>query len=198
MNEHYYTEKPTSKANIRLVTGIHRNIPFRFFTGSGVFSTRRVDYATSLLIENMAVPKEGKVLDMGCGYGPIGITAAKISPNSEVVMVDLNERACELAEENVKANEVSNACVIKSDMFSAVSGKYNTILMNPPIALGMKKLEAMISESKEYLEPGGSLQLVARHSKGGKRLEKHMEKVFGNVRQVAKGGGFRVYVSSKH
>lgn len=158
-----------------------------------MFSPKRIDRATLLLIGNM---KPGKrILDMGCGYGPIGISSAVLSPESSVLMAEINERAAGLARENISLNLIRNADVIESDFFENVDGSFDTILMNPPIAVGMKRLSLLISECKEHLLPGGGLQIVARHNKGGSRLADRMKEVFGEVNTIAKSGGFRVYIS---
>jgi len=91
--EHYFTPKPKSKPKFGIIQTRLRGIPFKFLTASGVFSKKRVDLGTKLLIEAMVLPESGHVLDMGCGYGAVGIAAAKLNPNLHGVMVDINERA---------------------------------------------------------------------------------------------------------
>ena len=91
--EHYYAERPSSKLRLGLIRCRLRDIEFEFITASGVFSRRRIDPGTRLLIESMELPERGRALDVGCGYGPIGIAAAKFRPKLEGWMVDVNERA---------------------------------------------------------------------------------------------------------
>ncbi len=192
--EHYFTKKPTSAPKPRLLRVFINGKEIQLKTSSGIFSPRRVDYATVLLIENMRVGE--KVLDLGCGYGPIGIAVAVSKPKCSVTMVEINERAAELSRENISLNRVFNARVVESDFFKELEGeKFDTILMNPPMAAGLKTLFDVIAECKEHLEANGTLQIVARHGKGGERVSARMEEVFGNVETVAKGGGFRVYMS---
>lgn len=191
--EHYFTKTPTSAKRYSELSLFFnsRMIPLR--TATGVFSPKAIDNATLLLIESMRLGK--KVLDMGCGYGPIGIAAAISKPDCDVTMAEINERAAELARENISLNNINNAVVVESDFFEGVPDKFDTIVMNPPMAIGMKRLMELISECKEHLLPKGTLQIVSRHNKGGSRLEGRMEEVFGNVETLAKGGGFRVYMS---
>lgn len=194
MDEHYFSKRPASRQKPRLI-GLFingRNLAFK--TSSGMFSPKKVDNATVLLIESMRLGK--RILDLGCGYGPIGIAAATLRPESEVTMAEVNERAADLAEENLSLNGITNAMVIESDFFEKIGDeKFGTILMNPPMALGMKRLHELIGECKAHLLSKGTLQIVARHGKGGSRLEERMREVFGNVETLAKGGGFRVYMS---
>lgn len=160
-----------------------------------MFSPKKIDSATLLLIANMELGN--KILDLGCGYGPIGICAARLKPDSEVTMVEINERAANLAKKNIRSNKITNARVMESDFFEDVSEDFDTILMNPPISGGLAKIYSAFEQSKEHLLPGGSLQVVARHNKGGARLEAWMGEIFGNVETLVKSGGFRVYKSVK-
>lgn len=191
--EHYFTKTPTSVKRYSELSLFFNNRFIPLKTSTGVFSPKAIDNATLLLIDNMRVGK--KVLDMGCGYGPIGIAAAIAKPDCDVTMAEINERAADLARENLSLNNINNAIVVESDFFENVPDKFDTIVMNPPMAIGMNRLMALISECKEHLLPKGTLQVVSRHNKGGSRLHDRMEEVFGNVETIAKGGGFRVYMS---
>lgn len=189
--EHYYTKKPTSALRFYEVKTRLRGFGLVFETSTGVFSTKKIDTATKLLIENMKVNKGESFLDLGCGYGPVGVVAAKLG--ALVSMSDVNERAVMLSKRNVKKNNVS-AIVFTAD---SVNDYYDNIVVNPPIAAGMKLCKSLILDSCNHLKKGGLFQLVARHKKGGERLMNFMEETFNNVETVAKKGGFRVYVSVK-
>ncbi|MBN1923911.1 MAG: class I SAM-dependent methyltransferase [Nanoarchaeota archaeon] len=193
--EHYYTEKPESALRYYNINSTLRGYKLELETSTGVFSPKKVDKATRLLVNNMIVNRGESFLDLGCGYGVIGIVAAKLG--AKVVMVDINERALMLARNNVKKNHVS-AEIIKSNSFSNVKGFFDNVAVNPPIAAGMKVCTDMITSSYEHLNKEGVLQLVARHNKGGSRLEAYMLEVFGNVKTIAKNAGFKVYVSGKN
>ncbi len=177
-----------------------RGTSFTFFTAPGVFSKHRVDPGTKLLIESFIVkPYYKKLLDLGCGYGVVGIAAKTFYPNLDVYLTDINERAIFLAKLNAKENKVK-VKIFHGNLFEAFNFKkpfFDIILLNPPMSAGMKLCKEMISQSYEWLKDRGSLQLVARHKKGGKRLMLFMKEVFGNVETIAKKAGYHVYLSLK-
>jgi len=193
--EHYFSEKQTSELKLSLINARLRDLEFEFFTGSGVFSGKKVDKGSVLLINDSIIPKSARVLDLGCGYGPVGIAIAKSFPDSEVVLTDINSRAVKIARMNKKRNKIENISIVQGDMFEKVEGKFDTILFNPPQTAGKDICFQMIEKSKEFLKAGGTLQVVARHNKGGKSLSGKMESVFGNVEDVSKKSGYRIYIS---
>jgi len=196
--EHYFVEKPKSKLKIYKIRCVLRGMSFTFLTSTGVFSSRRIDKGTRVLVENMILPSSGKILDLGCGYGVIGIVAAKLRENCEVYLVDINERALWLARKNVKLNKIRNARILKSDGFSSLHGtKFNCILTNPPVRAGLNLCFKLIEESKDFLEANGALELVARPRRGGRRFEEKMREVFGNCEVIAKESGYRLYFSRR-
>ena len=133
-------------------------------------------------------------MDLGCGYGIIGLVLLKSNPTLKLTFSDINERAIQLTKKNLKLHNLK-AEAIQSDKFENIKEKYNTILLNPPQTAGKELCFKMIEESKEHLLDKGLLQIVARHNKGGKELSKKMKEVFGNVKETAKGSGYRIYVS---
>ena len=193
MEEHYFTETPSSKRSIKEINLKIKGINFRFLTDKGVFSRGRLDRGTKLLIETMDVSESLKILDLGCGYGPIGICAAKFSPESEVVMIDINSRAYELAKQNIKLNQLANARVFLGDGFEPVSDmKFDLILFNPPIRAGKQLVFSLIARSKEFLNQAGALLVVARTKQGSKSILRYMSEVFDIASEIKKGGGYRV------
>ncbi|HAV21288.1 MAG: class I SAM-dependent methyltransferase [Bacillota bacterium] len=193
MAEHYFTEKPGSQRAIKEISVEIRGIPFIFRTDRGVFSRGKLDRGTRLLIDAMDLDGANQILDLGCGYGPIGIVAAKLAPESEVIMVDVNERACELARENAVLNRVANTKVLCGDGFRPVRGmRFDLVLCNPPIRAGKSVVFSLIAEAREFLKPGGSLLVVARTKQGSKSILKHMSEVFDVALEIEKGGGYRV------
>ena len=195
MTEHYYSEKQTSILKIKEIEINLRGTNLKLNTGSGVFSIGKIDKGTKLLIENCIIKKDWKVLDLGSGYGPIGITIAKTFPSTKVLMTDINERAVKLSRMNIKLNNLENIQAKKSDLYQNITEKFDTIITNPPNLAGRKICFEIIEKAKEHLKKDGLLQLVARHNKGGKQLELKMKEVFNNVEAIAKKSGYRVYVS---
>jgi len=192
---HYYDKSQKSPLNKMEISEIIRGNSLRFFTGSGVFSKSQVDKG-SLFLANKAIIENGwKVLDLGCGYGTIGIAIAKSDSSVNVLMSDINKRAVMLAKENIELNGLENAKAVSSDIFQNIKEKFNAILLNPPQSAGKELCIKMIEQSKEHLEKGGLFQMVARHNVGGGELEKIMLRVFGNVQEIAKKSGYRIYVS---
>jgi len=195
--EHYFSEHQKSPFRLQKIHFNLNGIDFEFNTAAGVFSYKRIDKGTELLIKKAIIKPNWSILDLGCGYGCIGIIIGKLFPDCNIIMIDINRRACKLAKMNITANEVNNVEIRQGDLFSAIHEKFNTILVNPPQTAGKKLCYKIIEKSYNYLEKGGLLQLVARHNTGGKELEKKMKEVFGNVRDIAKKGGYRVYLSKK-
>lgn len=192
---HYYSKHQDSELKLKKIKAKLRGKSFELYTGSGVFSKEKVDKGSELLVNSCILNDGQKILDLGCGYGVVGISIAKAYPNSKIVMVDVNLRAVKLAKMNLKLNNISNTKVLNSNIFEKINQKFNTIIVNPPQKAGKDLCFKMIEESKNHLENKGLFQLVARHNKGGKTLEKKMHDVFGNVKETAKQGGYRVYVS---
>ncbi len=194
--EHYYSEKQESLLNIKKIRQRIRNKDFEFYTSSGVFSKDQIDKGTLVLVENMFVNKNSKVLDIGCGIGVLGIAAAKLF-NADVVMSDINKRAVMLANKNIELNNVK-AEVYQGNLYEKIKDNdFNVILSNPPQNAGKEICFKSIEQSKNYLKNNGNIQLVARHNKGGKTLSKKMEEVFGNFKVIAKKSGYCVYMSVK-
>lgn len=190
--KHYFSEKQESRLRLRKIEDNLRGNYLDFYTGSGVFSPKRIDPGSRLLIESSII--KDTVLDLGCGYGAVGIAIKKKNPSVKVVMTDVNKRAVKLCMKNIKLNNV-DADVLRGNLFEKIDRKFDTILVNPPQKAGKEICFKIIEDSINYLNKGGSLQLVARHNKGGKSLEKKMKNVFGNVKAIAKKSGYRVYVS---
>ncbi|MDI6737667.1 MAG: methyltransferase [Nanoarchaeota archaeon] len=193
--EHYFSKAQSSELKIREIKARVRGFEVCLKLGSGTFASKRIDAGSKLLAESMRIGKHDAVLDLGCGTGLIGVIASKIT-NNAVVMTDVNERACLLAKENVK--EFQNAEALCGDMYEPVKGRlFDAILLNPPQTAGKSVCFKMIEKAGDFLNKGGSLQMVARRNKGGETLAGHMKEVFGNVESIAKKGGYRVYMSVK-
>ncbi|MEM4336791.1 MAG: methyltransferase [Candidatus Woesearchaeota archaeon] len=191
--QHYYSSKQNSIFKLKKISAFLLGSKFEFFTAPGVFSKNKIDNGTYILIENAQVKEKSKLLDLGCGYGAVGIVFAKVK-KCDVVMADSNERAVELAKMNAHLNGVK--CDVRvTNIFQGIPEKFDTILLNPPQSAGKEVCFKMIEAAKEHLNKKGTLQIVARPKKGGKTLAQKMIKVFGNAYEIAKGAGYKVYLS---
>ncbi|MBI2656611.1 class I SAM-dependent methyltransferase [Candidatus Woesearchaeota archaeon] len=192
--EHYYSEQQKSLLSIKKIRQKIKGQEFEFYTASGIFSKERIDKGTLILAESMIIAKNQKVLDIGCGIGILGIIAAKLS-SANIVMSDINKRAVMLAKMNCKLNN-AKAQVYQGNLYEKIKDEdFDAILSNPPQTAGKEICFKLIEQSKNYLKNKGSLQLVARHNKGGKTLSGKMQEVFGNVKIIAKKAGYWVYMS---
>lgn len=198
MTEHYYSKKPTVSSQIQTIHTSLRGIAFTFQTDAGVFSKTEVDFGSRVLISAMELPKGARILDVGCGYGPIGLTAAKLCPDGHVTMIDINERAVELAEQNAKNNHISNVTILQSNLFEHVRNQqFDVILTNPPIRAGKQVVHQIFSDSYDCLKPGGSLWVVIQKKQGAPSAYAKLEQVFGQVYEVTKEKGYRIYQAIK-
>lgn len=197
-SSHYFAEHPSSKPRFGIIHAKFRGKTFKFITASGVFSKKRVDLGTRLLIESMILPKEGLVLDVGCGYGAIGIAAAVFNPKLHVIMVDVNERAIKLAKRNIQINGLSNTEVRHGYLYEPVKDmSFNCILSNPPVSAGLNILRTIISEAPERMANKATLQMVLRSKIAGKRMIGFFEETFGNCTILARESGYRVLMAEK-
>lgn len=197
--EHYFTSNPTANYDLLLISDILRDKVFEFYTSPSVFSKKRIDLATKLLIETMILPKEGIILDLGCGYGAIGIVAASINPKLNVIMTDINSRSIELAKLNLKKNGIINAQVRKGNLYEPVEDlTFDCILVNPPISAGMEVVRAMILKAPMKLADQGSFQMVVRSKIGMKLFPDLFQKVFGNFKIIDRKAGYRVLLGKRN
>ena len=194
--EHYYTPEPTSPYTIKeAVLSLRNGNSYRFKTPSGVFSFGSIDKASKLLIENAVLKGNERILDLGCGYGCIGITLKKEFPDITLFMSEVNSRAYTFSKINARDNNIEATIELGSVFEPWESTFFDTIVCNPPMAAGKLVWERMLRESQNHLNHNGSLQIVAFHNKGGRRIEGIMKEIFGNANPVVKSGGIRVYVS---
>ncbi len=191
MNDHYYTANPASAHDERRVALTALGNALVFTTDAGVFSRDGLDKGTEALLNALPVPMEGRVLDLGCGWGPVGVALGKKYPALEIVMTDINQRAAELARRNLAANGVQ-AQVVQGDGFAAVEGSFDTILTNPPIRAGKAVIYALFREARERLNPGGALYIVIRKQQGAPSALKFLREVYDEAEVIDRSGGFHV------
>ncbi len=196
--EHYYSANPTSEAKRGLIHTHLRGKFFEFATASSVFSKKQVDAGTKLLIESMILPTHGRVLDVGCGYGAVGITAASFNPTLQVLLTDVNMRAVRLAQENIGRNKVTNAEVRWGYLYEPVEGlTFNCVLSNPPISAGMTIVKAIITEAPNVMVEKATFQMVVKSKIGAKTLPTIFNEAFGNCTVLARKSGYRVFLAEK-
>lgn len=199
MNDHYFTERPLSDGDERELEVQLRGRRFRFWTDSGVFSKTAIDAGTRLLIDALACGRGDTVIDLGCGYGPIGAAAAHlVGPEGRVFLIDVNERAAALARRNMAANGLDWTVVIQNRGLVGLSlPAADWVLMNPPIRAGKAVVRGLVQEAMAALVPGGSLLLVLRTKQGAKSMTAYLQELYGTVDIVRKSGGFRVLQVTK-
>lgn len=198
-NQHYYSKEPVTGHDRRELETELRGSKFRFISDAGVFSKSGVDYGSRVLIEALDIPSASHVLDVGCGYGPIGLSAAKMVKDGHVTMIDINSRAVELARENAKLNGIHNVTVLESDLFSAVEGKeFDVVLTNPPIRAGKETVHNIFEQAFEHLKDQGQLWVVIQKKQGSPSAKAKLESLFPQVEEVTKDKGYRIFKAVKY
>jgi 16S rRNA G1207 methylase RsmC len=196
--DHYFSSTPKCVDRFGLIKANLLGKNFEFLTSSSVFSKRKIDSGTRLLIEAMTLPKTGFALDIGCGYGAVGITAAKFNPQLHVIMTDVNARAVRLAKQNLNANHITNAEAKYGYLYEPVENlKFNAILSNPPVSAGMETVKAIISQAPKVMATEASFQMVIRSKIGAKALPELFNETFGNCTVAAREAGYRVLMGTR-
>ncbi|NLG26095.1 MAG: class I SAM-dependent methyltransferase [Clostridiales bacterium] len=189
--DHYYSPDPASASRPDWVMVSVLGRELRFATDAGVFSRDGLDPGSRLLIES-AGELRGRVLDLGCGWGAVGVALALENPDTTFLLSDVNRRAAALAAANADANGARNARAIESDGFSAIDGTFDRILINPPIRAGKAVIYRLFADARERLNEGGALDVVIRKAQGAPSALVYLKELFGDARVVARGGGYRV------
>lgn len=194
--EHYYTKNPKSKKTYYSISEKVLGKQLELVTCSGIYSPHKIDEGSIIHLESAKINNSDKILDLGCGYGTIGILVKKLYPDAEVWMADINERAVECAKENVEKNKV-DAEVFQSDGFEKINTSFDIILFNPPVNAGLKVCYRLIAGSFDHLNINGTLQVVLRPREGGASIIKKMSSIFGNAEKIGEKGIYSVYLSKK-
>ena len=171
---HYFTNDEELKSKEMTHQVMIRNIDLSFITDHGVFSKKGLDFGTRTLLESIPMDTiHGKVLDFGCGYGPIGIFLKKYNQDLDIHMIDINKRSLNLALKNAILNDVV-VNIYESDMYQNVSETFDYIVTNPPIRVGKKILYEILKTAKEHLKKGGAIYFVIHKDQGVKSVMKDM------------------------
>lgn len=199
MSDHYYSENPQSEIKTETNAYEINQDSYLLTTSTGVFSKKGIDFGTRTLLDLFEMPKvEGKVLDLGCGYGPIGLSLGRHHPEREVEMVDINARAVMLSQQNASQNNIQNIQIYQSDGLQEVKTKdFAAIITNPPIRAGKEKIYEMFQMSYEKLKVDGELWIVIQKKQGAPSAQKFLKSLFGMVEVVGKRKGYYVICSKK-
>ncbi|SFB33923.1 16S rRNA (guanine1207-N2)-methyltransferase [Lentibacillus halodurans] len=197
MSDHYFSQNPQSKSSPKKWNYELRGRNFTFESDYGVFSKHEVDYGTRLLIEHFEEPPAaGNILDLGCGYGPIGIAVAYSYQHRNVILADINERAITLAQKNAHHNGVTNVEFTLSDQFNQLKGNtFAAILTNPPIRAGKRVVHQMFEASQNALLENGRLWVVIQKKQGAPSAMEKLKDLFGNVKVVDRRKGYYLLMS---
>lgn len=193
--QHYYSKQPKIESNIKTATYAVKNSLLTLQTDAGVFSRLGIDFGTRLLIENVTVENQQKVLDLGCGNGVIGIALAK-SAEIDLTMCDVNLRALSLAKTNAKTNGIQ-AEIIESNGFENINGTYDVIVTNPPIRAGKDVVFSFYTGAHAHLSENGELYVVIQKKQGAPSTIKKLETLFNEVEVIAKDKGYYIIRSRK-
>jgi len=195
---HYFINDPNLKDDYRYYDIHLKGISFRFYTQSGVFSQKGLDFGTKTLLENIIIPDSAQtIIDVGCGYGPLGIIFAKANPKIKVIMVDVNKRALELAKLNAKENNVDNIDIIESDLLKQVHTNADVIMTNPPIRTGKQNIFRLYEESYSKLNSGGFFYCVIQKKQGAPSTLKKLQSLFVEAEVIRREKGYWVILARK-
>ena len=191
----YYAENPDAAHDIHELRVDLLGEKMTFLTDAGVFSKKMVDFGSQLLLKCLEVNQGETVLDVGCGYGPLGLSLAK-AYGVQATMVDINNRALDLARQNAERNKVE-ATIFQSNIYEQVEGTFDHVISNPPIRAGKQVVHEIIEKSQNFLETGGDLTIVIQKKQGAPSAKSKMEDVFGNCEIVKKDKGYYILRSVK-
>jgi len=200
-NQMYFASNPDSEHDEHVIDYHVNGIDLKFNTDAGVFSKLRVDYGSGVLIKTMSdvTFPANNILDVGTGYGPIGLFAAKFWPKQIVDMVDVNERGLQLARENAELNHVDNVHIYSSDIYSKIDKdkKFGLIITNPPIRAGKKVVSQFLADARDFLVDNGVLLTVIQKKQGEPSARKLLKSTYGNCAILKRDKGYYILKAVK-
>ena len=196
---HYFQDDPNLVSNIKEINFEINGITMKLLTDNGVFSKNNVDAGSYAFLKVLLPLDLGKhILDLGCGYGTIGLTLAKAHEEARITLADVNPRAVALCERNAGLLNLSpRVTILQSDIYEKIEGPYDSIVVNPPIRAGKTVTYRMYEEAKQYLIDGGSLYIVIRKAQGAESASRYIETIFGNITLLKRDKGYYIYRAVK-
>ncbi len=202
---HYFDQEPDVAADERLVTFSYADKEFVFHSSAGVFSKNHLDDGSRALLDGVRkffteqmISPEGSLLDLGCGYGVIGIVLKRLYPKLTLVLADINERAVALAKSNTRENRIGYTEVLQSDGWRGLQGRsFDWVVTNPPIRAGKKTVYAFFAGAADQLNTGGRFFTVVAKHQGADSAKKELQRLFGHCEVVSRSKGFHVLMAQK-
>ena len=196
---HYFQDDPNLASNIKEISFEINGLTMKLLTDNGVFSKSNVDEGSYAFLKVLLPLDLGKhILDLGCGYGTIGLTLAKAHEQARLTLADVNPRAVALCKRNAELLNLSpRVTILQSDIYEKIEGPYDSIVVNPPIRAGKAVTYRMYEEAIQYLIDGGSLYIVIRKAQGAPSASKYIEQIFGNITLLKRDKGYYIYRATK-
>ncbi|MCI4349198.1 MAG: methyltransferase [Thermoplasmata archaeon] len=195
----YFEERPRVASKRREMRFLYRGTLLTFEADRGVFASSGLDPGTALLIGALTLQPDARILDLGCGWGAIGIAAAKLAVSGHVVLTDVNRRAVLLTRTNIRRNRIVNAEVRSGRGFAPVEGEtFDVIATNPPYHAGRELILEWLARAPDHLTPAGRLLLVGKGSQGIRFYQAWLTERWATVEVLGRGGGYRVIEARPH
>ena len=197
MANQYFENNTNLESEIKEISYFFKGVKISFFSDNGVFSKSGIDFGSNLLLKTVNLKNVKTILDVGCGYGTIGVTLAKTNPDVFVTMVDVNKRAIGLCNVAIEKNNLSNAKVLESNIYENITESYDLVVSNPPIRAGKSVVHGIILGAYEHLNEGGSMWCVIQKKQGAASAVKALQEVFKSVEIVEKDKGYEIIKATK-
>lgn len=197
---HYYDLDPSLRSKERVIEFEIKGTKVTLFTDNGVFSKSKLDEGSRIMLDTLLpLYLTGNILDIGAGYGPIGLTIAISSNTASVTLADINPRAVALCMKNAEFLGLSQRVTcLQSDVFSSIEGPFDSIVCNPPIRAGKKVTYAIYEGAYQHLTYGGTFYFVIRKAQGASSASQYVKEVFGNITLLARHKGYHIYKAEKN
>ncbi|MDD3999443.1 MAG: methyltransferase [Bacilli bacterium] len=190
---HYYQNDPSLKSRPVMIDFKYRNQNLKFISDAGVFSKTKIDFGTALLLESLPMLlNQKRILDLGCGYGAIGLSIAKVYRESSLEMIDVNLRALELCKNNAEANLIKNVEIYESNLYDQVANFFDLIISNPPIRAGKAVVHGIIEKAEAYLTSEGEVWVVIQKKQGALSYLKRAGEIFPDTIVINKAKGYYI------